>query len=119
MSRRSIAAAVVLLVAVLASRSAWCDEIIPTAITDPVTVIKPGLHLIHPLSPHFLLDRFAVDACNADAARIPALERQVLDLSLELGEARKPEAGWRIAGRWAAIGLGIGAAFVAGVWVGS
>lgn len=118
MSRRAILAAVILLVAVLASRAAWCDEIQTTPITDPVTVIRPGLHLIHPLSPHFLLDRFALDVCNADAAEVPRLRAELVAERQARIDDRKPEPKWLMAAKWAAIGVGLGAAFVAGVWVG-
>jgi len=109
--------AIVLLTA-LAS-PALADEIEPTQLTGPVTELAPGPHLLHLVSPHFVLDRDAIDQCNADGASVVELERQVMDLSADLVERSEPEPGWRIATRWTAIGLAIGAAFVAGIWVGS
>jgi len=117
MSRRAILAVVLLLATVLASRAAWCEEITPTAITDPVTTLKPGLHLVHPLSTHFLLDRFRYDVCRADAMDG---ERLRADLAAERQariDDRKPESRWQVASRWAGFGVAVGAAFVAGMWV--
>jgi hypothetical protein len=84
---------------------ALADEIEVTQLTGPVTELAPGPHLLHLVSPHFVIDRDALDRCNADGARVPELERQVLDLSADLVERSRPEPGWRIATRWTAIGL--------------
>ena len=89
----------------------------PVEVTDPVTILPAGHLELDLADTHFMLDRPAMNQCNADAALVEKRDQQVIDLSLALADARKPEAGWKISLRWASIGLAVGAAFVAGMWV--
>jgi hypothetical protein len=63
----------------------------------------------------FLVTREQVDHANTAAAMSVHLTKSLILCSDTLVEARKPEPGWRIAGRWGLIGVSVGAAFVAGL----
>ena len=73
------------------------------------------------LSPEvaYAVDRFAVtrpqlNKANAAAETARRLEALLADVTTTALRLSAPEAGWKIAVRWSAIGIAIGAAFVGG-----
>lgn len=65
--------------------------------------------------PMFLVSRASIDNANARRQLNQRLTTSLLACSGVLSERAKPEAGWRIAVRWGAMGLAISAAFFGGL----
>lgn len=91
----------------------------PRRLPEGTIVIVPGQSGSRLSGPRYLVTRSELERAIARDEVATRLETALVECSRSVVRATRPEPGWRIAGRWTAIGLAVGGAFVAGLWVGS
>ena len=109
-----ITAIVGLLMALYSSRCspAHADAMI---LPSGTVITIPGKAAITLDATHFAVTRSQLDRANAAASTSRRLTAQLTACTRAVVRATQPEAGWRIAGRWALIGIAVSGAFFGGL----